>query len=62
MATNYTENLSVPQTVEAFWKIADDTRLADEFASDSDLKYLTVASFDVVKDICYHYRFFTKGR
>ena len=60
MATNYTENLPVPQTVEEFWSIADDTRLADEFASDSDLKYLKLASFDVVKDVCFHYRFFTK--
>ena len=60
MATNYTEGLALPETIADFWKIADDTRLADEFASDQDLHYLRIASFPVIRDICFHYRFFTK--
>jgi hypothetical protein len=46
-------------TPEAFWKMADSTRMLAEYSVDQDLRYLRVAPLDVLQKIFVQYRFFT---
>ena len=47
-------------SLDAFWNIADETRLETEYKVDKKLKFLQHASHEALQDICLQYRYFTK--
>ena len=51
---------ALPSSIDDFWHLADDTRLAAEFEADTNLLFLKAAPFETVKNICFHYRFFNQ--
>jgi hypothetical protein len=49
----------VPATPEAFWRMADSAKMAEEYRVDRNLRYLRIAPPEVLKRIFVQYRFFT---
>ena len=47
-------------SLDAFWNIADETRLETEYKVDKKLKFLQNASHEALQNICLQYRYFTK--
>jgi len=46
-------------TPQSFWRLADDSRIAEEYRIDSNLRYLRTAPLIALKKIFVQYRFFT---
>lgn len=47
-------------SLDAFWNIADETRLETEYKVDKKLEFLQSASHEALQNICLQYRYFTK--
>lgn len=47
-------------SLDAFWNIADETRLETEYKVDKKLKFLQSASHEDLQNICLQYRYFTQ--
>ena len=47
-------------SLDAFWSLADETRLETEYRVDKKLKFLQTASLESLQKICLQYRYFTK--
>lgn len=59
-ATSISTGQSTTDTMEKFWKLADESKVTSQYEADGNIQFLMNASLDDVKAVCLQYRYFVE--